>query len=232
MSLLTGWTRSPRVRSAAVAAVAAGVRFALQTIRWTAEGEEQVLPLVNSGQGVIVCYWHASLALSPMAWRQEWRDAQPVGALISRSRDGQLIADVVERMGVTVIRGSRAASAERAGDKRGAGALRDMARWVNGGGVIVITPDGPRGPARVMSEGPFQLARLTGAPVVLLGFAARPALRLRTWDTMWLPLPFGRGACVVDGPHQVARDDDADATVADWQTRLNAANARAEALVA
>jgi hypothetical protein len=106
-----------------------------------------------------------------------------------------------------------------------------MAKWVRGGGAIAITPDGPQGPARRMGEGPFVLGRITRAPIFLLGLACTPAVRLDTWDRMFLPTPFGRGAMVWDGPFHVSGEDDSAATVVDWQARLDAVTLRAEALV-
>ena len=57
---------------------------------------------------------------------------------------------------------------------------------------------------------------------------------MKSWDQARIPLPFGRGCVVFEGPLSVPRDADADAveaTRADWQSRLNAAQARAEAQV-
>ena len=75
-----------------------------------------------------------------------------------------------------------------------------------------------------------EIAR-TGAPVLLLGLAARPAVRLNSWDRALLPLPFSRGAVVWEMVrHPGAAMDDA-AVAADWSARLSAATARAEALL-
>jgi hypothetical protein len=60
-------------------------------------------------------------------------------------------------------------------------------------------------------------------------------LTLKSWDRTQIPLPFARGCAVFDGPLVVSRKADA-ATVqamrADWQTRLCAAQSRAEGLLA
>jgi lysophospholipid acyltransferase (LPLAT)-like uncharacterized protein len=108
-------------------------------------------------------------------------------------------------------------------------------RWLAGGGGVAITPDGPRGPAEQMAEGAVLLARRSGAPVLLLGLACRPALRLRSWDRTVLPLPFGRAAMVWDGPFVAPADADRAALQSLRRTleqRLSAATARAEAMLA
>jgi hypothetical protein len=82
-----------------------------------------------------------------------------------------------------------------------------------------------------MQPGAATLAKVTGAPVLILGLACRPCLRARSWDRTVVPLPFSRGALVWDEPVYARRDDDVDVLVADWTARLNAATARAEALL-
>jgi lysophospholipid acyltransferase (LPLAT)-like uncharacterized protein len=107
-------------------------------------------------------------------------------------------------------------------------------RWVNAGGGVAITPDGPRGPAEQMAEGTPLLAKASGAPVLFVGLASRPCLHLRSWDRAVLPLPFARGAIVWDSVPPVDRSADA-ATLAamnsDWAQRLSAVTRRAEAML-
>ena len=87
----------------------------------------------------------------------------------------------------------------------------------------------------MIQPGALQIARRTGAPVLLMGIAARPALRLeRTWDRVMFGLPFGRGAVVWDGPVFVPTDADEaaiSALITDWSARLSTATRRAETLV-
>jgi lysophospholipid acyltransferase (LPLAT)-like uncharacterized protein len=85
-----------------------------------------------------------------------------------------------------------------------------------------------------MQTGPVQLARASGAPVYLMGLAVRPAFRLGSWDGGQAPLPFARGVLWLEGPLSLAADADAaavQAARAAWETKLNAAQARAEALL-
>lgn len=215
-----------------LAAVFSGyLRFVRATLRWSHEERHRVEAIWARGGGVIVCFWHESIPLSPFAW--EYREGvQEMRGLISRSADGEFIAQTMEKLGVPAIRGSRKKLSNPAKDKGGGEALRDMARWVKSGGAIAITPDGPHGPARVMGEGAPLLAKLTEAPVLLLGITCRPCLRLPSWDRSIFPLPFGKGAIVWDGPFELGRDQDAAAVAADWTRRLDAVTDRAEALVA
>ena len=153
--------------------------------------------------------------------------------LISRSPDGELIAKAVRRLSFPAIRGSSGRQ-DMARTLRNSTAFRDAMRFIQEGGVVAITPDGPQGPPEQMPVGPVMMARVRGTPVFLFGLASRPALTLKSWDQTQVPLPFSRGCVVFDGPLLVTRDatvESMEATRAEWQARLNAAQARAEALL-
>jgi lysophospholipid acyltransferase (LPLAT)-like uncharacterized protein len=221
--------RSSAVQRTLAAVFSGYLKFVNSTLRWRHEGRELPEALWSAGGGVIVCLWHAGIPLSPFAW--EYRQGvQEMRGLISRSADGEFIAQTMEKLGVPAIRGSRKKLSNPSKDKGGAEALRDMARWVKSGGAIALTPDGPHGPARIMGEGAPMLAKLTEAPVLLLGIACRPCIRLPSWDRALLPLPFARAAFVWDGPFTLHRGDDAEAVAADWTRRLDVVTDRAEAL--
>ena len=76
------------------------------------------------------------------------------------------------------------------------------------------------------------LARTRQTPVYLFGLAAHPTLKLKSWDKTQIPLPFSRGCVVFEGPFTAPHDAETESTRLEWQTRLNAAQARAEALLA
>lgn len=114
---------------------------------------------------------------------------QGVAALVSNHADGELITQIVRMLGGRAVRGSTS--------KRGLSAMRDMMRQ---GRVlhVAITPDGPRGPRRVMQPGAIYLASRAGMPLIPCGFAFRDCWRHRSWDRMAFPKP-GTVATVVAG---------------------------------
>jgi hypothetical protein len=75
------------------------------------------------------------------------------------------------------------------------------------------------------------LAAATGAPIVPLGVAARPARRLASWDRFMVPAPFARCAVVFGPVVQVGRDDDREAVRAAVERALQSATDRADRLV-
>ena len=75
------------------------------------------------------------------------------------------------------------------------------------------------------------MARVTGAPVLFVGLASKPCIRIGSWDRTLIPLPFSRGAMVWDGPAYAGREDDLEALNVEWAARLSAVTRRAEALL-
>jgi lysophospholipid acyltransferase (LPLAT)-like uncharacterized protein len=74
----------------------------------------------------------------------------------------------------------------------GATEMRTVLRGLKQGVSIGISPDGPRGPARVAKVTPIQWARTAQVPIVVFTYAATRFVPLRTWDRLMFPLPFGR----------------------------------------
>jgi lysophospholipid acyltransferase (LPLAT)-like uncharacterized protein len=64
-----------------------------------------------------------------------------------------------------------------------------------------------------------------------VGLAAKPCIRLGSWDNTMIPLPFAKAAMVWDGPAGAGRGDDPDQLVEAWADRLSAVTRRAEQLV-
>ena len=223
--------RTPWVQSTIAWLVSGYLRFTLATMRWRFENRAPADAAVAAPEGVIACFWHGRIALAPVVGRV--MGDKPRRVIISPSPDGEFIAKAVARLGFPAIRGTSALT-----DKRrtvaGAFTFRDAMKFILDGGILVVTPDGPRGPAQTMPIGPVMMARMRGTPAFLCGLAAEPAIKLNSWDKGRIPLPFGRGCAVFVGPLTVPRtagDADIEVIRADWQAQLNAAQARAEELV-
>jgi hypothetical protein len=174
------------------------------TTRWTRVDREIAENLWAAGKPVIVCFWHGRLMQAHIGWKPK-EGAPETYMLISKSKDGAVIAAAAEMVGMRVVRGST----DRAGkDKGGREALRFMLRELKEGRSVAVTPDGPRGPSMRVQEGVIQLAKLSGAPIVCLGWSMRPRRVFKSWDSFVLPLPFARGVFMWGGPVRVARDAD------------------------
>ncbi len=226
--------RHPRTVALGAHALGAYLRFALRTTRWTLHGRDALGPYLLGG-AAIFSFWHERLPLMPALWtlaRRERGEAATgrMHVLVSRHQDGRLIGDIMTSFGVGIVYGSTARSDRARGKNRGGGAgLRALMGVLQDGDQIVITPDGPRGPARQAAAGVAQLAALTAAPIIPCSAQVTSGRRLRTWDRMVLPLPFGRGVLVCAPPIQVPRDAWSD-SLPHIEAAMTAAAERADAL--
>ena len=208
------------------------IRVMLETIRWRHENLGCVESVLAGSDGVIGLMWHGRIPLSLSVAPQWWRKRTKI--LVSPSVDGEFIARALRMNRFGSIRGSSAKPGDSAKARQAVAAIREAVAWVSGGGALIISPDGPRGPNEVVAQGAAQIARRSGKPVYLMGIAAAPSIRANSWDRAMLALPFGRGSVVWEGPFHVPADADDDAiaaTLAEWGARLSAATRRAEALV-
>ncbi len=169
---------------------------------------------------VIYAFWHARML--PLVWAHRGGGA---AVLVSRHADGELIARLIERLGFVTARGSSTRGGEEG--------LREMVARLEEGRAAGVTPDGPRGPARVAKSGVAYLAGRTGRLVVPLGAAAARGRTLGSWDGFRVPAPFTRVVLVYGAPLRVPPAPDA-ATLAEWSQRIGAAidavTARADAM--
>jgi hypothetical protein len=208
------------------------IRLILNTVRWRHENVACVEPVLAGESGAIALFWHGRiplcLATAPQWWRKRTR------AFVSPSADGEFIAQALAMAGFPAIRVSSAKKGDSAKARQAVAAIREAVTWVAGGGALVVTPDGPRGPNEIIAPGALQIAKRSGQPVFLMGIAANPAMQASTWDKVMFALPFGRGAVVWDGPFHVPADADdtiVAGLIADWSSRLSSATRRAEDLV-
>lgn len=188
--------------------VAAYMTLVKYTTRWDIERADHVQDIIDGGKGFIALTWHSRFMMLTAAWKKEH---QLPHVLISRSRDGAIVAHTSHFLGLKTIRGSAKKAAKgnlAAKAKGGAKASMDIVTALEGNACIVVTPDGPRGPRQRLGDGPIRLARLTGAPLVPCTFALRNRKQFDSWDKFVLPLPFGKGKIIWGTPVVVPADAD------------------------
>jgi lysophospholipid acyltransferase (LPLAT)-like uncharacterized protein len=136
---------------------------------------------------VIFCLWHNRLALCLNLYHDYMQRRQPsrrLAAMVSASKDGGLLARVLEHYGVRPVRGSSS--------RRGPQALLEMTSNAENGLDLGITPDGPRGPCYEVQPGVIAVAQLTGRPIIPVSYRLAWKYRLNSWDRFQIPLPFSR----------------------------------------
>jgi len=182
------------------------IRALRATVRLRFDGAETVRAWEGSGRHFMLAFWHRHLLLMRYAYR-----GPRMTVLISKSRDGELIAQTMRRLGVDSARGSSSRAATSG--------LRALVRAARSGSDIAITPDGPRGPAERAAPGVVTAAAMTGLPLVPVAIEGRPARILDTWDRFVVPLPGARVHVVYGSPIEVPRE----AHPEEWAPRIEAA---------
>lgn len=203
---------------AATAWLAASFIRILRTgVRLRHHGDAWMRRQEGAGKPFILAFWHRHLLLMPYAYR-----GRKISVLVSRSRDGELIARTVAHFGIDASRGSSS--------RGGATGLKSLLRKAAEGLDLAFTPDGPRGPRAEVQPGVLLAAALTGLPVQPVGLAATRAKLLRSWDRFVVPLPFSTVHFVYGEPLEVERRGDLTEAATVLKRRLDEVEAQAEAL--
>ena len=186
--------RRPGVQSTLGWSVAQYMRLVRRSTKWEIRHADRVAHILGSGNGVIALTWHSRFMMLTAAWKADELDPY---VMISRSRDGAVVAGTCKALGLKTIRGSAPKKGKyKGGDKAAAAAMTA----IRSGGCVVITPDGPRGPRQRLGEGPLRLARATGAPLMPCTFSVARRKQFDSWDRFVLPKLFGKGLIVWGSP--------------------------------
>lgn len=163
--------------------------------------------LPGTPRGIYV-FWHQRmLALAGLFARSGFK------VLVSQHGDGEMIARIVERLGMEAVRGSTT--------RGGAKAVLEILREKGDRVMLAITPDGPQGPRYHFHEGAVYLASRSGLPIHLVAASFRRFVVLPTWDGFILPRPFTKALIRIGGTVPVPPDLDRDA-IEETRARIEA----------
>ncbi|MFZ4439927.1 MAG: lysophospholipid acyltransferase family protein [Syntrophales bacterium] len=156
------------------------LRLYLFMVRIRIFREEELFAHLHRGGKGIIAVWHQRIFLV-ISYAQRFKDFTPV-AMISKSRDGDLIADVARRLNFHPVRGSSS--------RGGREALAEMVAQLSTHPLAVHAVDGPQGPRGVVKAGIIRMAQLSGVPIIPVYISVDRAWVLRSWDRFLIPKPF------------------------------------------
>lgn len=130
------------------------------TLRFVHINKSAVQEVWDKGGNFIVCFWHGRLLMMPFA-----KESGGGKVLISRHRDGELIARIIRFFNLGSIRGSYR-------KEGGVSSLRTILQDLKHNVDVAITPDGPKGPRHKVKQGIIELARLSGKAIVPVSYGA------------------------------------------------------------
>ncbi len=137
----------------------------------------------DPGLNHIYIFWHSKMLAG--WWLFKDRNA---AALVSQSKDGDILTNVLNNWNYKVVRGSSS--------KGSKDALLQITSLVKQNHSAVITPDGPRGPAKEIKNGALIISNKCGVPVVPVRIIYSKKKILKSWDKFEIPFPFSK--CIVD----------------------------------
>lgn len=145
-------------------------------------------PYDDKGDTVyLYCLWHHSILCAIFCGR-----SIRLAGLVSKHEDGSYVADAMECVDLTPIRGSS--------NRGGAAAMKQMLDATSRLNIAIAT-DGPRGPHHVVKEGIIFLASQSGRPIMPTGVAATRSWKpWGKWTFLLIPKPFSRVVMVGGAP--------------------------------
>jgi lysophospholipid acyltransferase (LPLAT)-like uncharacterized protein len=158
------------------------IRIYSRTLRLRIENEARWQQLIAEGTPVLLCAWHQQF-FAAIRHFKSYAKYHPA-LMISRSRDGAIIAAVARQTGWKTVRGSSS--------RGGKAALRAMIRHMKTEKLAAHVLDGPTGPIGVVKAGVIRMAHEALAVVVPFSVTANRAWYFNSWDRFMLPLPFSR----------------------------------------
>lgn len=162
----------------------------------------------------ILMLWHNRLTMTAEILYRNIPDFI-YSAFISNSRDGEPLALLAESypIGRTL----------RVPHNQRHEALRTMIHHLKSKKeVILITPDGPRGPKYEIKPGIVMAAQETGAYIIPFSWEASHFWQLKTWDGMQIPKPFSHLEITLGEPIQIGKDIPQEQAICLLKQSLNA----------
>ena len=144
----------------------------------------------NNDKPFILAFWHSQLMMIGFSWKKN----KNVNILASSHSDGRFGAIVGKYFNLNNIQTS---------EKNKSVSLRYIFKLLNDNNYIGITPDGPRGPKEIVSEGIIKIAKTSKVPIIPIGFWSSKNFKLKSWDSFLITLPFSKCSFVWNKPLEI-----------------------------
>lgn len=156
-----------------------------KTSKVNLKNRKKIESLLERNESFIYSFWHDQLLMCPLTWQSN----SNIKVLISKHRDGDIIAQLISNLGFEAIRGSTHKT-NKIKNKGGLLSARKMIKSLKNGISIGISPDGPKGPRHKVSEGILSISRLSKSVILPVGIGFKKKWVLNTWDKFIIPKPF------------------------------------------
>lgn len=187
-----------------------------KTIKFQMIKSEKVDPQDNYTYG----FWHNKLLIASLCLRY----TEKAAVLASPSKDGELVAVALEKLGFEVVRGSS--------NKESVKSLIKLIGLVKKGYNAGTPVDGPKGPIYKVKPGMLYIAQKSGKKIVPVGGAFSSAwIFEKAWDKFNFPKPFSRVTCIIGDPIEIPKDADLEEYALILEDEINRLDREAEELL-
>ena len=166
----------------------------IHTVKFTSsiQFENESIPkqFWNNDKPFILAFWHSQLMMIGFSWKKN----KNVNILASGHSDGKFGAIVGKYFNLNNIQTSK---------KNKSISLKSIFKLLNDNNYIGITPDGPRGPKEIVSEGIIKIAKSSKVPIIPIGFWSSKNFKLKSWDSFLITLPFSKCSFVWSKPLEI-----------------------------
>lgn len=193
----------------------------VKTYRIKIANDIEIKKYAAKNKPFIVAFWHGKMII-PWYIHRKYK----FSALVSRSKDGEILTRLLKGWNYKVIRGS-----SHIGGKE---ALKIMEDTISENYSLAITPDGPTGPVNKMKAGAVVLAQRKSVPLFLIGTASKKYRELNSWDKFQIPKLFTKISVIYSDPIFVDKDaprEDVNKLINECEEKLNSLQKEAETIV-
>ncbi len=161
--------------------------------------QEYEKAVLESGEFPIYISWHQRFIAGVTILSKR----RPIAALVSMSKDGDIIANILKYLGWNPVRGSSSRGEIKA--------LKEAIRLSRKGYSFGHIVDGPRGPFGLVKPGVIMIAKFSRMPILPFIISPENKWTFNSWDKFMLPKPFSRVIVRFDKgiyvPNNIGKED-------------------------
>ena len=185
------------------------LRVLYGSCRWKVKGFQHIENLLNNNSSLIIAYWHGNMFIPYLKLAR-----YHFHILAGFHRDAELGVSIGKKLGWKFLRGSSSQSGSKAFQQ-----IVGLLSKPNN--VFAITPDGPKGPAKIPKPGAVRAAQKTGVPIIPAAGRSRRSWGFTNWDTFHITKPFTRIELKFGEPLYFSINDDFDTCNNKLKTQLD-----------
>ena len=185
------------------------IKFLYGSCRWRVSGFNHVESLLHKNSSFIIAYWHGNMFIPYLKLAK-----YQFNILAGFHRDAELGVNIGERLGWKFLRGSSS--------QNGSEVFQQIVELLSKpNNVLAITPDGPKGPAKIPKPGTVRAAQKTGVPIIPAAGRSRRSWGFTNWDTFHVAKPFTRIELKFGEPLYFSINDNFDSCINTLKTQLD-----------